>query len=117
MCKGHKPLGCSGTGSFPRGRLWDLWREPDGLPGLQGHQVMKIKMMVMANKDTRPPGSVCGQEKPMGRGSRGTSSFGTDARLFDFPQMITTQWEVGSSQEVVWESRGSHKGGYTYRWR
>merc|ERR1712158_94250 len=33
-CKGHEPLGCSGTSSFPRGRLWDLWREPDGLPGL-----------------------------------------------------------------------------------
>jgi len=44
-----------------------------------------------------------------------TSSFGTDARLFDFPQMMTTEWEIGSEQEVVWTSRGSHKGGYTYR--
>merc|ERR1712025_428007 len=68
-----------------------------------------------AGKDTRPPGSVCGQEKPIGRGKRGTSSFGTDARLFDFPQMMTTEWEIGSEQEVVWTSRGSHKGGYTYR--
>ena len=37
------------------------------------------------------------------------------ARLFDFPQMITTEWEIGSEQEVVWTTRGSHKGGYTYR--
>jgi len=68
-----------------------------------------------AHKDSRPPGSVCGQEAPLGRGQRGTSSFGTDARLFDFPQMITTEWEIGSEQEVVWTTRGSHKGGYTYR--
>merc|ERR1712018_990934 len=68
-----------------------------------------------AGKDTRPPGSVCGQEKPIGRGGRGTSSFGTDARLFDFPQMITTEWEVGSIQDVVWTSSGAHRGGYTYR--
>merc|ERR1712141_70777 len=68
-----------------------------------------------AGKDSRPPGSVCGQEAPAGRGKRGTSSFGTDARLFDFPQMITTEWEIGSEQEVVWTSRGSHKGGYAYR--
>ena len=29
--------------------------------------------------------------------------------------MITTEWEIGSIQEVAWSSRGSHKGGYTYR--
>merc|ERR1712198_693131 len=68
-----------------------------------------------AGKDNRPPGSQCGQDKPIGRGKRGTSSFGTDARLFDFPQMITTEWEVGSTQDVVWASNGGHKGGYTYR--
>merc|ERR1712045_370534 len=68
-----------------------------------------------AHKDSRPPGSVCGQEAPLGRGQRGTSSFGTYARLFDFPQTITTEWEIGSEQEVVWTTRGSHKGGYTYR--
>jgi len=68
-----------------------------------------------AGKDTRPPGSQCGQDKPIGRGKRGTSSFGTDARLFDFPQMITTEWQVGSTQEVVWTSSGAHRGGYTYR--
>merc|ERR1712037_495504 len=68
-----------------------------------------------ANEDTRPPGSACGQEKPIGRGGRGTSSFGTDARLFDFPQMITTKWQVGSVQDVVFASSGGHRGGYTYR--
>merc|ERR1712141_184264 len=68
-----------------------------------------------AGKDDRPAGSVCGQEKPIGRGKRGTSSFGTDARLFDFPQMITTEWQIGSIQDVVWTSSGAHRGGYTYR--
>merc|ERR1711884_727713 len=67
------------------------------------------------DKDTRPPGSACGQPKPVGRGNRGTSSFGTDARLVGFPQMITTEWPVGSVQEVAWASRGGHRGGYTYR--
>merc|ERR1711934_1229502 len=68
-----------------------------------------------AGEDTRPPGSVCGQDKPISRGKRGTSSFGTDARLFDFPQMITTEWQVGCIQDVVWTTTGSHRGGYTYR--
>ena len=63
-----------------------------------------------AHKDNRPPGSVCGQEK-----NRGTSSFGSDARFVEFPQMITTEWEIGSVQDVAWSSSGSHKGGYTYR--
>merc|ERR1712200_90483 len=66
-------------------------------------------------KDDRPAGSQCGQDEPLGRGGRGTSSFGTDARLFDFPQMITTEWEIGSVQEVAWSSKGGHRGGYTYR--
>merc|ERR1712141_795888 len=68
-----------------------------------------------AGKDDRPAGSACGQDKPIGRGMRGTSSFGTDARLFDFPQMITTEWQIGSIQDVVWTSKGGHRGGYTYR--
>merc|ERR1711990_857745 len=68
-----------------------------------------------AGKDDRPAGSRCGQDEPIGRGMRGTSSFGTDARLFDFPRMITTEWQIGSIQDVVWTSTGSHRGGYTYR--
>merc|ERR1711936_352938 len=50
-----------------------------------------------------------------GRGGRGTSSFGTDARFYDFPDMITTEWEIGSVQEVACSSKGGHRGGYTYR--
>merc|ERR1711920_503526 len=68
-----------------------------------------------AGKDDRPAGSRCGQDEPIGRGMRGTSSFGTDARLFNFPQMITTEWQIGSIQDVVWTSKGGHRGGYTYR--
>merc|ERR1712241_1005713 len=68
-----------------------------------------------AGKDDRPAGSKCGQDKPIGRGKRGTSTWGTDARLFDFPQMITTEWQIGSIQDVVWASSGAHGGGYTYR--
>jgi len=66
-------------------------------------------------KDDRPAGSQCGQDEPLGRGGRGTSSFGTDARFYDFPDMITTEWEIGSVQEVAWSSKGGHRGGYTYR--
>ena len=29
--------------------------------------------------------------------------------------MITTEWEIGSVQEVAWSSKGGHRGGYTYR--
>jgi len=29
--------------------------------------------------------------------------------------MITTEWQIGSIQDVVWTSTGSHRGGYTYR--
>jgi len=29
--------------------------------------------------------------------------------------MITTEWQVGSVQDVVWASSGGHRGGYTYR--
>ena len=42
-------------------------------------------------------------------------SFGSDARLVEFPQMITTDWELGSVQEVAWSTTGGHKGGYTFR--
>ena len=68
-----------------------------------------------AHRDTRPPGSACGQETPLGRGHRGTSSFGTDARLIEFPQMISTDWEIGSVQDVAWTTMGRHRGGYTFR--
>ena len=99
------------------GRLANPWAAPGQAPSLGGGCGIfgGNPEGCPAHKDTRPPGSVCGQDKPNGRGARGTSSFGTDAREFDFPQMITTEWEVGSSQEVVWTSSGGHRGGYTYR--
>ena len=58
------------------------------------------------DKDTRPPGSRC---------PGGGISFGTDAMHFDFPKMITTDWDIGSIQDVVFISQGNHRGGYTYR--
>ena len=67
------------------------------------------------DEDPRPPGSSCGQEPPLGRGRRGTWSYGTDQRLMDYPQMLTTEWRLGSVQEVVWTGNGGHAGGYTYR--
>ena len=42
-------------------------------------------------------------------------SYGSDARFVEFPKMITTEWEIGSVQEVAWSSKGGHRGGYTYR--
>ena len=59
-----------------------------------------------AHNDSRSPGSSC---------SGGMISFGSDARLVEFPQMITTDWELGSVQEVAWSTTGGHKGGYTFR--
>ena len=29
--------------------------------------------------------------------------------------MITTEWMMGSIQDVVWTANGGHRGGYTYR--
>merc|ERR1712062_539712 len=42
-------------------------------------------------------------------------SLGGGCGVFDFPQMITTKWQVGSVQDVVFTSSGGHRGGYTYR--
>jgi len=67
-------------------------------------------------KDTRPPGSPCGQDVANGgRGPRGTSAFGTEQIKIDFPQMITTEWTLGSIQDVAFAANGGHLGGYTYR--
>ena len=66
-------------------------------------------------QDDRAPGSVCGQDPPIGRGSRGTWAFGTSALEIDFPAAAVTSWPLGSTQEVTWVSKASHWGGYTYR--
>ena len=43
-------------------------------------------------------------------------SFGSEARFVEFPKMITTEWELGSVQEVAWSAgTGRHMGGYTFR--
>ena len=93
--KNRQPWAAPGLAPSLGGGCGIFGGNPDGCP---------------AHKDARPPGSVCGQER-----NRGTSSFGSDARFVEFPQMITTEWEIGSVQDVAWSSRGSHKGGYTYR--
>ena len=31
-------------------------------------------------------------------------SFGSEARFVEFPKMITTEWELGSVQEVAWSA-------------
>jgi len=58
------------------------------------------------DNDTRPPGTPCGG---------GTWSFGSRALDIDFPQAVTTEWELGSIQDVYWGTKGGHWGGYTYR--
>lgn len=63
-----------------------------------------------AHNDTRPAGSACGQDD-----NRGMISKGSDARFVEFPKMITTEWEIGSVQEVAWSTSGGHHGGYTFR--
>jgi len=57
--------------------------------------------------DTRPPGSPCL--------NGGTWAFGSSALDIDFPQALTTEWVVGSIQDVAWGTNGNHWGGYTYR--
>merc|ERR1711994_743190 len=56
--------------------------------------------------DTRPPGTPCGG---------GTWAFGSRALDIDFPQAVTTEWVVGSIQDVYWGTKGGHWCGYTYR--
>merc|ERR1719320_2176334 len=40
---------------------------------------------------------------------------GSSALDIDFPQAVTTEWELGSIQDVYWGTHGGHWGGYTYR--
>ena len=60
-----------------------------------------------AHNDTRAAGSDC---------PGGMRSFGSEARFVEFPKMITTEWELGSVQEIAWSAgTGRHMGGYTFR--
>jgi len=40
---------------------------------------------------------------------------GSSALDIEFPDAATTEWELGSVQDVAWVSKGGHRGGYTYR--
>jgi len=42
-------------------------------------------------------------------------SQGSSALDIEFPDAATTEWELGSVQDVAWVSKGGHRGGYTYR--
>jgi hypothetical protein len=67
-----------------------------------------------AGNDNRPAGAQCGDGRP-GQPKRGAWTYGSSALDLDFPQAQTTEWKLGSTQEVALMSRGGHKGGYTYR--
>ena len=67
-------------------------------------------------KDTREPGSPCLDGKvKQGTILPGTFTYGSDAREVEFPGAATTEWQLGSVQEVAWVGLAWHKGGYTYR--
>merc|ERR1711892_958908 len=40
---------------------------------------------------------------------------GSSALDIEFPDAATTEWGLGSVQDVAWVSKGGHRGGYTYR--
>jgi len=42
-------------------------------------------------------------------------SQGSSALDIEFPDAATTEWDLGSVQDVAWVSKGGHRGGYTYR--
>ena len=42
-------------------------------------------------------------------------SQGSSALDIEFPDAATTEWDLGSMQDVAWVSKGGHRGGYTYR--
>jgi len=42
-------------------------------------------------------------------------SQGSSALDIEFPDAATTEWNLGSVQDVAWVSKGGHRGGYTYR--
>ena len=42
-------------------------------------------------------------------------SQGSSALDIEFPEAATTEWVIGSVQDVAWLTKGGHRGGYTYR--
>jgi len=45
----------------------------------------------------------------------GGSQYGPDARIFDFPDVVTTTYKIGSTIETMWGINTNHGGGYSYR--
>ena len=45
----------------------------------------------------------------------GGYSYGPKAEDVTFPGVVTTEWTIGSSQEVAWGITANHGGGYLYR--
>jgi len=45
----------------------------------------------------------------------GGYSHGPFAEDFDFPNVVTTQWKIGSTVEAYWGIIANHGGGYSYR--
>jgi len=60
--------------------------------------------------DTREAGSLCGDDW-----TKGTWTGGSSQLEVNFPQALSTDWPVGSLQDVAWSTVGYHWGGYTYR--
>jgi len=48
-------------------------------------------------------------------GGAGGKSHGPSAEDVDFPNVITTQWKIGSKVEAFWGVSANHGGGYSYR--
>jgi len=72
----------------------------------------KWETVSTTHNDNRKNGSICYNRQG---DDLGTFSYGSDAREVEFPQAATTEWELGSVQEVAWVSTAYHLGGYTYR--
>jgi len=45
----------------------------------------------------------------------GGFSFGVDALAYNFTDVITTEWKIGSVVEAAWGIKANHGGGYAYR--
>jgi len=97
------------TEDFKCGREKTPWASPGRAPSLGGGCGIfgGNPYGCPIGNDTRPPGSDCL--------NGGTWAFGSSALDVDFPQALTTEWVLGSNQEVAWGTNGNHWGGYTYR--
>lgn len=82
---------------------------------------------VFGHNPWRSPGSAplaspCGVGGGNPRGCGGATvcpgggyAYGTDARLMDFPNAVTSKWVAGTVVEAAWGIVANHGGGYSYR--